>query len=249
MANPLASPNIIGVNAGAGLAVILCLSAFPKAMHALPFAAFLGAFLTAAFILAVARRAGRKRSNVVLAGVACTTLFQAVISFISTLDTDVLSSYNAFSIGGFASVSLDELVVPGILVLACFIIALCLSGRITALSLGDGIAASLGVRVGALRALCLMLASMSAAAVVSYAGLLGFVGLVVPHIARRISGESLAKTMAAAALSGAAVVMLSDLAGRVLFAPAEVSVGIVMAFIGAPFFFFLLMKGRCPADD
>lgn len=249
MANPLASPNIIGVNAGAGLAVIVCLSAFPTAVYALPFAAFFGAFLTAAFILAVARRAGRNRSAVVLAGVACTTLFQAVISFISTLDTDVLSSYNAFSIGGFAAVEMRELLVPGILVCLCLITALCLSGRITALSLGDSVAASLGVRVGALRALCLMLASMSAAAVVSYAGLLGFVGLVVPHIARRLAGDHLAKTIAAAALAGAVIVMLSDLAGRVLFSPAEVSVGIVMAFIGAPFFFFLLMKGRCAGDD
>ena len=249
MANPLASPNIIGVNAGAGLAVIVCLCAFPKAVFALPFAAFFGAVLTAALILAVAARTGTGRTSVVLAGIACTTLFQAAISFLSTLDTDVLSSYNAFSVGGFASVTMDELIVPVILVLICLGAALCLSGRITALSLGDGIAASLGIRVRALRAVCMMIACMSAAAVVSFAGLLGFVGLVVPHIARKISGESIAKTLFAASMSGASVVMFSDLAGRVLFAPAEISVGIVMAFIGAPFFFFLLMKERGRMND
>ena len=249
MDNPLASPNIIGVNAGAGLAVIVCLCAFPKAVYALPFAAFFGAVLTAALILSVAEYAGRNRTSVVLAGVACTALFQAFISFLSTLDTDVLSSYNAFSIGGFASVGLNELLLPGILVALCLIAALCLSGRITALTLGDGIAASLGVRVGLLRAACVMIACMSAAAVVGYAGLLGFVGLVVPHIARKICGGSIAKTMIAAALSGSAIVMLSDLAGRVLFAPAEISVGVIMAFIGAPFFFFLLVKGRGRTND
>ena len=244
MGNPLASPNIIGVNAGAGLATVLCLSLLPGAIHFLPFAAFLGAFLTALLILGLARSAGRSRSTVVLAGVACTTVFQAMISFLAALDSDVLSSYSAFSIGGFAGVQMDRLVLPAILVALCLIAALCLSGRIEALTLGDSMAASLGVRVQPMRAACLMIASMSAAAVVSYAGLLGFVGLVVPHIARKLVGDSLRKQLIAAPLAGAVLVMLSDLAGRTLFTPSEISVGIVMAFIGAPFFFILLLRGR-----
>lgn len=244
MANPLASPNIIGVNAGAGLAVILCLSLFPTALNALPLAAFAGAFLTASLILSLARTTGRKKSTVVLAGVACTSLFQAAISFLSSLDSDVLSLYTSFSIGGFAGVSLDQLLLPALLVAACLLASIGLSGRIAALSLGDNLASALGVHVTVMRAVCLMLASMSAAAVVSYAGLLGFVGLVVPHIARRLVGAQMRDQLCTAALTGAVLVTLSDLAGRTLFSPAEVSVGIVMAFIGAPFFFALLLRKR-----
>jgi len=244
MGNPLASPNTIGVNAGAGLTVVLALSLFPTALPLLPFAAFLGAFGTSLLILAVSRRAGGGKATVVLAGVACTTLFQAVISFFSTLDTDVLSLYTAFSIGSLQGVSLEKILLPGVLVLACLAAALLLSGRIAVLSLGDAIAASLGVRVLRMRTVCLLLASMSAAAVVSYAGLLGFVGLVVPHITRKLAGYEIRHQLGVSALLGALLVMLSDLAGRVLFSPSEISVGILMALIGAPFFFVLLLKRK-----
>lgn len=248
MGNPLASPNIIGVNAGAGFAVILCLNLFPRAIHAMPFAAFAGAFFAAMVILALARRIGRSRTTVVLAGVACTTLFQAGISFLTTLDADVLSAYNAFSVGGFAGVSMERLAVPGAIVALCLVAALSVSGRISALSLGDAMAASLGVRVGRVRTLCLLIASASAAAVVSYAGLLGFVGLVVPHIARRFTGADVRNQLKIAPLIGGILVIFSDMIGRTLFAPTEISVGVIMAFIGAPFFFVLLLRERRKMD-
>jgi len=244
MGNPLASPNTIGVNAGAGLTVVLALTFFPTALILLPFAAFLGAFGTSLLILAVSRKAGGGKSTVVLAGVACTTLFQAVISFLSTLDTDVLSLYTAFSIGSLQGVATKQILLPGVMVLFCLLVSLSLSGRIAALSLGDSIAASLGIRVGRMRTVCLILASMSAAAVISYAGLLGFVGLVVPHMTRKLAGHEIRHQLGISALLGALLVMLSDLAGRVLFAPSEISVGILMALIGAPFFFILLFSGK-----
>jgi len=248
MANPLAGPNIIGVNAGAGFAVILMLSLFPQNVHALPIAAFAGAFCTALAILHIARRIGAGRNAVVLAGVGCTALFQAGISFLSTLDTEVLASYNAFSVGGFSGVTLEKLAVPGVVVLACLVISLCFSGHIAALSLGDAAASSLGVRPGRMRIFCLLLASAAAAAVVSYAGLLGFAGLVVPHIARRLNGANVRSQLCSAPLAGAVIVILSDLAGRTLFAPSEISAGVVMAFIGAPCFFALLLGGRRGTD-
>ncbi|MBR5445737.1 MAG: iron ABC transporter permease [Clostridia bacterium] len=244
MGNPLASPNTIGVNAGAGLTVVLALSLFPTALVLLPFAAFLGAFGTSLLILAISRKAGGSRGTVVLAGVACTSLFQAVISFFSTLDTDVLSLYTAFSVGSLQGVAPERIALPGLLVLLCLASALLLSGRIAVLSLGDAIAASLGIQVRRMRTVCLLLASMSAAAVISYAGLLGFVGLVVPHMTRKLAGCEIRHQLGVSALLGALLVMLSDLAGRVLFAPSEVSVGILMALIGAPFFFVLLLKRK-----
>ena len=105
-------------------------------------------------------------------------------------------------------------------------------------------ALSLGVRVKRLRMLCLVCASACAAAVVSFAGLLGFVGLIVPHISRRLAGTKTGPLLAVSAMTGSILVLTADLLGRVVFAPSEVPVGIVMAFIGAPFFFFLLLRRR-----
>lgn len=246
--NLLAGPNTIGVNAGAGLAAVICLYFFPHASGTLPVAAFFGAFITLWLILSVARASGGGRTTVIMAGIACSSLFQAIISFITVLDTDVLSVYSSFSLGSFSGVSAQQLAVPGVLVFVCFLIALLLSGRITALSLGDTAASSLGIRVGLLRTVCLMLASLSAASVISYAGLLGFVGLVVPHMARRLAGSAVHRQITVSALLGAVLLLCADLLGRTLFAPSEISVGILMAMVGAPFFFILLMKRRQMPD-
>lgn len=244
MGNDLASPNTIGVSSGAGLASIICLSLFPSLSFLLPIGAFLGAFLTAILILMLSKAAGGGKATVILAGIACTSLFGAGISFISLLDTDVLAEYNSFSVGGFSGVTLKALILPTILIFVSLLISLFTSGRIAALSLGDAMAAGLGINPILMRTLCLALAAMSAAAVISFAGLLGFVGLVVPHITRKIVGPEIKAQLSASPLIGAILVTLSDLFGRTAFAPSEISVGIVMAFIGAPFFFFLLLKRR-----
>lgn len=244
MGNQLASPNTIGVSSGAGLMTVICLSAFPSLSYLLPVGAFLGAFLTSLLILAISKAAGGGKSTVILAGIALTSLFGAGISFLTVLDPDVLASYSAFSVGGFSGVTLDRLILPAVLIFSCLAVSIGLSGRLSALSLGDGIASGLGIRPGALRALCLMIASLGASAVISFAGLLGFVGLVVPHITRKLVGHDMRSQLIAAPILGAALVTLSDLAGRTLLAPSEISVGIIMAFIGAPFFFILLLKRR-----
>ena len=241
-ANPLASPSIIGVNSGAGFFAILCLSFLPGALYALPFAAFIGAFGATLLILAVAGRIGSTRATVVLAGIALTALLNAGISFLSLLDSDVLLAYHDFSVGGLASVRLQSLAVPGAIIALSFVSSLLVSRQIQLLCLGDSMALSLGVRVKTLRMLCLVCASAAASAVVSFAGLLGFVGLVVPHIARKLVGEDTKFLLIFAALLGAALVLLADLLGRVLLAPAEVPVGIIMAVLGAPFFFALLLR-------
>lgn len=242
MGNALASPNTIGVNAGAGLAVILGLALVPSFGIWLPLVAFVGAFFTAMLIIALSRKAGGGRGTVILAGIACTTLFQAIISFVAGIDSDILVQYNGFAIGSFVGVETERILLPALLVALCFVTALVYGGRIAALSLGDEMATALGVRVGRIRTLALLLAAMCAAAVVSFAGLLGFVGLVIPHITRRLVGHRLRSNLIAAPLAGGILTLLSDLLGRVLFAPSEVSVGIVLALIGAPFFAFLLLK-------
>lgn len=243
MGNPLAGPNTIGVNAGAGLGVLCCMLTGGSLLLT-PLAAFAGAFATAVLILYLSKNAGGGKGTVVLAGIACTTLFQALISFGLRLDEDVLQMYNDFSVGSLSGVSFARLWLPAVLVLLCLLTAALLWRPITALSLGDFTASSLGVRLQLMRGICLLLAALSAAAVISFAGLLGFVGLVVPHIARKLSGASLRHQLATAPLVGGIVMLLADTAGRTLFLPSEVSVGILTALVGAPFFFWLLLRRR-----
>ena len=244
--NDLCAPNIIGVNAGAGFAVILLLSLFPAAWRLLPAAAFVGALATSFIVLAVASAAPSHggRATLVLAGVAVASILNAGISFLSLRFPDVMSSYTAFSVGGFSGVGLEDISVPAAIIAVCLVAAMMLSRRMNLFCLGDEIASSLGVKVKVLRAAALVIAAALCAAAVSFAGLLGFVGLVVPHIVRRLIGADLRADIPLCALLGAALTIVSDLIGRVAFAPTELPAGIVMAAVGAPFFLWLLVRRR-----
>lgn len=242
--NPLAGPSIIGVNAGAGFAMILCLCFFPMSYRTMPLAAFLGAFACTLFIVLLSGKVGGSKVTIVLAGVAISSLLNAGISFLKLLYPDHSVSYNYFAIGGVDGVTFPALAAPALILLAVFLIAWAMAGRMNLLCLGDAVAAGLGVRVKLLRMAVLVLASLAAGAAVSFAGLLGFVGLMVPHMARRLLGSDLRLTLPACALLGGALVALADLLGRVLFAPSQVPAGIITAFIGVPFFFILLMQRR-----
>ncbi len=242
--NDLASPNIIGVNAGAGFSVMLCLCFAPRAVSALPFAAFAGAFGTTLLILTLSRHLGASKTALVLCGVACTTVFQAGISFLTLLDTDALVSYSAFSMGGLSGVTLRQLAIPAVLIVLCLLMSRIFAGKINTLCLGDELASCVGIHVRTMRLICLILASASAASVVSYAGLLGFVGLMAPHITRALVGGDVRRQLRAAPAVGAILVIVSDLIGRTILAPTEIPVGVLMALLGAPFFFFLLYQGR-----
>ncbi|MBQ3518540.1 MAG: iron ABC transporter permease [Clostridia bacterium] len=241
--NELASPNILGINAGAGFCMIALLSFFPQAVHLSPVVCFVGAFATALLILAVGNRLPRPKTGILLAGVAVTAVFNAGISLVSLLDTDVLAAYRFFSVGGLDGTNgISSLFLPAIMIFGSLIASLVLASRADALSLGDLHAASLGIRPARLRAVCLALAAASAAAVVSFAGLLGFVGLIVPHLARKTAGQPLRLHLPVCALGGAVLVCLSDLIGRLVIAPAELPVGILMALAGAPFYFVVLFR-------
>ncbi len=241
--NELASPNILGINAGAGFCMIALLSFFPQAVHLSPVVCFVGAFATALLILAVGNRLPRPKTGILLAGVAVTAVFNAGISLVSLLDTDVLAAYRFFSVGGLDDTNgISSLFLPAIMIFGSLIASLVLASRADVLSLGDLHAASLGIRPARLRAVCLALAAASAAAVVSFAGLLGFVGLIVPHLARKTAGQPLRLHLPVCALGGAVLVCLSDLIGRLVIAPAELPVGILMALAGAPFYFVVLFR-------
>ena len=242
--NPLAAPNIIGVNAGAGLAVVISLAVSPALLVATALPAFLGAAAASALILAISRALGSSRTSLVLAGMALNAILNAAISLFTLLDTDLLTSYHAFSVGGLAGVGYEKLLFPAIMILTAAIFAFFLAPQLNPLALGDSVAISLGIRARRMRTVAVLLASASAAGVVSFAGLLGFVGLVVPNVARRLVGSSLRRLVPLSALLGANLLLAADLIGRILAAPSELPVGITMSAIGAPFFLWVLFSRR-----
>lgn len=242
--NPLAAPNIIGVNSGAGLMVALCCAAAPTAIWAVPFAAFLGALAGSLLVFFVARRTGASRITLVLAGIAISGMFSAGIDAVVTVFPDALNGYSDFRIGGFHNLAMSR-IVPAFWVSLVSFIALCfLAGEMDILSLGDETARSLGLSVRRTRLLLLTCAAALAGAAVSFAGLLGFVGLVVPHMMRRLVGEESLPLILASAFGGAALVTLCDLVARMAFSPYDLPVGIVLSLLGGGFFLWLLTAGK-----
>ncbi len=242
--NSLASPNIIGVNSGAGLFTILVMFLFPSLFYLMPFAAFSGAFITTLIIILLTNKINNSKSTIILAGMAITTLFNGIISFITLLDNNILSSYKYFSIGGLNGVNYELLIIPMILIIISIIVVYLFISKIEILSLGDELARSLGVNPKIIKFIAMVCASCLAASVVSFAGLLGFVGLVVPHISRKIIKGNLKQNLIGSILIGSILVLIADTIGRCLFYPTEVPVGIVMAFIGGPFFLYLLLRRK-----
>ena len=242
--NPLASPGIIGVNSSAGLAVACICALMPTAQQFTPIFAFVGGLLGVFFIMGLSYRTGASRMTVVLAGIAISNLFSAGIDAIVTLFPDALNGVTDFRIGGFSNVSMEQLKPAAWMILVSLLLVLSLSQQLDILALGTEIAQSLGLAVKPLRVILLVLAAALAGAAVSFSGLLSFVGLIVPHTMRRLIGEKSCSLVVSSALGGAFFVMVSDLLARLLFAPFEIPVGIVLAFAGAPFFLWLLFKQK-----
>lgn len=242
--NPLAGPNIIGVNAGAGLAVVVCSYCFPTSFGLMPAAAFLGALSAMLFIYGLAKKTGASKVTLVLAGVSVNSLLNAASDMVHTFGNDTLTSTYSFRLGGFGGVSVQVLIPAGILIGIAFLLVCLFSNELEVLSMGEEVASSLGLNTRAFRFLFLVLAAVLAGASVSFAGLLGFVGLIAPHIARRLVGEECRYLLPFCALFGACFVMVCDLAARTLWSPYEIPTGILLSFVGAPFFLSLLFRQR-----
>ena len=242
--NPLASPSILGINAGAGFAVLLLLVCFPLAYAFLPLAAFLGALLATFLILGVARSAGMSRAVIVLAGVALSALFQAGISFLSVVDPDALSSYIDFSVGGLHGVKTEDLLFPAVLILACLVASQLLSKKLALFCLGDTLAGSLGVPVKRVRLMSLIAAAASAGAAVSLTGVNGCGGVIGRHAARALVKGNMRGELCLSPMLGAALLLLADLLARTLFAPTEIPVGVFTALLGVPFFLALVLRRK-----
>lgn len=242
--NPLAAPNIIGVNAGAGFAVALAAVFFPGSLGEIPWLSFLGAMGAAAVVLAISRLTGASKITLVLGGVMISSLFNAAIDALLTFQPDALTGYADFRVGSFRDITMarvENVVLPLAVALAGILLA---APALEILSLGDETAASLGLSVRPVRMVLLFLAAVLAGAAVSLAGIIGFVGLIVPHFIRRLTGEKLLPLLLASAFGGAAFVAFCDTAARTLFAPYELPVGVVLSFLGVPVFLWQLLRSR-----
>ena len=242
--NRLASPSIIGVNAGAGLAVTLCCAFGALSGWAIAGSAFLGALTAVLLIVFTAEKAGASRTTVILGGVAVNAFLNALSEALSTLIPEVGMLAGDFRVGGFGSVSFVRLLPAGVLIFLALLVVFSLHNELDVLALGEETAQGLGMNVHSTRTLLLVLSAMLAGASVSFAGLLGFVGLIVPHAVRRITGHESRFLLPMCALSGAAFVTLCDTAARVIFAPFELPVGILLNILGGPFFLGLLLKRK-----
>ncbi len=246
--NKMASPGLIGTSSGAGFAVILTMSLFPMLYKFLPIISFFGAFFATALIVAIAYFAGLSRNSLVLVGLSLSAILSSFISFVSLLDSEALIAYNGFSIGSVAGVKTDSLIFPAVMIIFALVLCIVLNKKIDLITLGDDVAKSLGVNVKRTRIMCLVLCSMTAAAVVSFAGLVGFVGLMSPHIAKMFVHSRAKVFIPFSALVGAGLVLLADLLSRVLFSPSELPVGLVLSLVGAPFFLCLLLFSKREVD-
>ena len=244
MNNSLASPSTIGVNSGSGFAVMLAMIFFPANSFALPVFAFCGALLTTLLIFVLAALSDSSRTTIILAGITVSSFLSAGINTIKLLNTDITVNLTSFLIGSLSGLTLSRLILPCLCIAIAFFVSLFLAQPLNMLGLGDDIARSLGLRVSLTRFLLLSLASILAGCVVSFAGLLGFIGLIIPHICRRLFGSDARFLLPCSALLGGSFVLSCDLLGRMIFSPFELPAGIIMSFVGGPFFLYLLLKKK-----
>ena len=245
--NPLVDPYLLGVASGAGLGATLVF-AFrgnqPSTwlIDPLPLAAFCGALIAVLITYTVGTSFGRTRSTVtlVLAGVAVTSLTTAIQTFILQRNNDVIRQVFSWVLGRLSSATWGDvrLVLPYVLVST---IVLLLHRRLLdVLRVGDDEAIALGVNIRRVRLTIVLAATLGTASVVAVSGLIGFVGIIVPHAVRLIAGSSYRRVLPLSVLLGAAFLVAADIPSRVLADPAETPIGVVTAFFGAPFFLILL---------
>jgi len=242
--NKLASPSIIGVNAGAGLAVTLCSAFGVIGGFKLSLFSFLGAFLSVMLISTCAKQWGASRGTVILMGVALNAFLGAVSDFVTTLLPEVSVMRSYFKIGDFSSATYSKTIPAGVIIVISVFFLISLSNELDVITLGDDNSNALGLNTDLMRAVFLLLSALLAGAAVSVCGLISFVGLLVPHAVRRIATSEAKHLIPLCALFGAGFVTLCDTLARTAFTPYELPVGIIMAFLGAPFFIFVLIKGK-----
>jgi iron complex transport system permease protein len=247
--NPLADPYLLGAAAGAGLGATLAIAYGPDTsswpVGLLPLAAFVGAVAGVAAAYALGRAGGgRTATTLVLAGVAVASFLTAIQTFVQQRRDDTLREVYGWILGRLSTAGWREvaLILPYTLVSAAVIVAC--RRLLDVLAVGDDEASSLGVRAARVRLVVVAAATLGTAAAVAVSGLIGFVGIIVPHTVRLVAGSSYRLVLPLCLLLGAAFMVLADLVARTVMAPGELPIGVVTAFFGAPFFAVVLRTTR-----
>ena len=224
--NSLASPGVLGVNAGAGFMALIAGILFPFHLPARQCAAFSGALLAAVLVYAISMRAGVSKTTLILAGVAVSSLFTAGSNAIVTIRPDAVADKVAFSLGGLHGS------------------AYLLGGSIDLFTLGDEAAQGLGLNTARVRMIAILISSALAAASVSICGLLGFVGLIIPNLVRFAGIRTTRSRILCCAVWGSTFLLFCDMLARTLFYPYELPAGLLLSMIGTPFFIWMLMRKK-----
>jgi iron complex transport system permease protein len=245
--NPLAEPYILGVSSGASVGAVLVIVSGGATFLGLTMsgAAFVGAMVACILVAMLARIRGElSPTRMILAGVALGALLSAVTSYLTlTTDAQNVVSVMFFLLGSVSAADMASLVIPAVALAIACIAVFGLSRSMNALLAGDESAMAVGVRTTRLRGLLLVLASLLTGAIVAVSGGIGFVGLVVPHMARLLVGSDHRRMLPITVLGGALFLMVADLLARTVAMPTEIPLGILTAFVGAPFFLWLMRSG------
>jgi iron complex transport system permease protein len=246
--NPLADPYLLGAAAGAGLGATIAIvyTHTGTSSNLMPVAAFAGALVAVALAYALGRagRGQRTATSLVLAGIAVMSFFTALQTYMQQRKSDTLREVYGWILGRLTTAGWHDvlLILPYVTVGAAVILAH--RRLLDVLTLGDEEADGLGVNTRRVRLIVVIAASLSTAAAVAVSGLIGFVGIIVPHIIRLVAGTSYRVILPLCIAFGAAFLILADLLGRTMIAPAELPIGVVTAFFGAPFFAIVLRNSR-----
>lgn len=246
--NPLASPSLLGVSSGASLAVacVIVLGINIFGVYTLPLAAFGGSILTITLIYSLAQTGGKINvATMLLAGIAINALCSSGTGLFTYLSTDEqLRTITFWQLGSLAGATWTSILSAGPLILICVFMMPFLASSLNAMLLGESNAKHLGVSVEVVKWWVIILVGLGVGASVAVSGMIGFVGLVVPHLTRLLLGPNHKTLLPASALLGAILLVLADLFSRTVVAPAELPIGIVTSLTGAPFFLYLLLKDK-----
>ena len=247
--NPLADPYLLGVAAGAGIGATLAVAYGPVAgwpVDPVPLAAFAGALVAVAatYSLGRSRTGSRNTATLILAGVAVAAFFTAVQTYVQQRHADTLRQVYAWILGGLGTTGWRqvELMLPYVVISG--VVLLFHRRLLDVMRLGDEEADSLGIRATRVRLTVVVAATLGTSAAVAVSGLIGFVGIIVPHTIRLLAGSSYRRILPLSIMFGAAFLILADLIARTALAPAEIPIGVITAFIGAPFFLLVMRRTR-----
>jgi iron complex transport system permease protein len=246
--NPLADPYLLGVAAGAGLGATLAIVSGADQgwgpIHPVPLAAFAGGLVAVALAAAIGFGASRSSASLLLAGVAVASFLTAVQTYVLQRNTDVLAEVYGWILGRLGTFGWGEVGLLAPYVVVCGGLILALRRALDVMQLGDDEAVALGLPVVRIRVVLVVAASLLAAAAVAVSGLIAFVGIIVPHLIRLRFGATYRVVLPLSLVGGAAFVVLADVGARNLTSGAELPLGVVTAFFGAPFFAFVMWRRR-----